>query len=857
MDEAKKSEWTCPDCGTAVDVSKMGFLADVTCPKCGREGHANTTLANFRLVNILGIGGMSVVMRAYDPTLGRPLAIKLLNETYRTQEDRIRKFEGECSLMAKVRHENVVSVYSAGWDKGQFYIAMELVDGENLELIIDRRKFLLPIQAVEIIRQVALGLQAAHKAGLLHRDVKPGNVIITKGNQAKVLDFGLSMESQQEDGDKEEIIWATPFYVPPETLRREREDVRSDIYALGMTLRNLLTGEDTLKGEFHSVSSLLALKEKYPSMRATYPHLDPDLCDFVDRMSAFKPGDRPADYSDVLAELAEVQEHLAKVGQRRAKRLWLAEKKREIMILGGAAVLGIILATTVVCSSTVQMVQRYLSVPTEPASQEWQNITKAETLVISSRWEDAGDMYAKVAQKAQDPAVGMRAGMLAAMFKLLQQQPREEVAKWLQSAAGSLAAAKEDPLMAQGDWQELEQALMLAQTDAPPDAGKVAKLRQPLLRVAVDVLAAARAMDEGLADEAQALVAAASAEAVQAGGSLGEMASLLNRFKLELSRSAVPKLRERVLRQLGGGMLEQAQQGMQSLGKLQLSPAEEAELQVQQELCKVALAAFETFRRHGQDPVKAFSGPQEFHDAARRVKKSRAFAKEMQCLAYMMRGEYSVAFSLDPYKDSADSQTPFAVLMRHWRQLLGVPAPAGARSLPGERREPAKAADNGKAAQKVKTVVRHNPSGAESHQVNPEERATFEKDLKEAEKGDVEAMKLVSHHYRTGQGVEENMQEALRWNRKAADQGDPQAMFDVGWSYYSGESGSMDLQETAKWWRKAADRGSRIAQFLLGTLYREGRGVPKDEQEAIKWFRKAAAQGEKSAQEALKELGVE
>ena len=672
MAEEEASTWKCPDCGESLDSSKLGFLADVTCPKCGREGHANTSLANFRLDSILGIGGMSVVMRAYDPALGRPVAIKLLNDTYRDQEDRIHKFEGECSLMAKVRHENVVSVYSAGWARGQFYIAMELVDGENLEFIIGRRKFLLPNQAVEIIRQVALGLKAAHEAGLLHRDVKPGNVIITKNNQAKVLDFGLSMEDLQEEADKEEVIWATPFYVPPETLRREREDVRSDIYALGMTLRNLLTGEDKLNGEFHSVTSLLQLKEKYPTMRSTYPHLDAELCDFVDRMSAFQPDDRPADYGEVLAELAEVSEHLTKVGQRRATRLWLAEKKREIMILAGSALLGIILATTVVCSTTVVDEQRYLNVPAESTSTEWQELTQAENMLISSQWKTAADLYAKLAEKAIDPAAGLRAGLLGAALKTMLLEP-DAAAQCRAHANRHLTAAVENPLLAQGDWQEMEQVLQALQEDAHPDTRTVDKQRQPMLRVVLGVLAAADAMADGRTAEAQSLAEAAVAVAEQGSGGVGELATILNRYKLELAHQTVPKLRELVLRQLGSGMLEQAQESMNRLAELQLSPAEKAEMEVQRELCLLAQAAFEAYRKHGQDPKLMFASPKLAHDAAKHVKNDPTFINEMSCLSHMLRGEYGKAFAEDPYKDSADSQKPFAVLMRAWKQKLGRP----------------------------------------------------------------------------------------------------------------------------------------------------------------------------------------
>lgn len=673
MADNQADAWICPDCGESVDSSALGFLADVTCPKCGKEGHAHTQLANYRLESILGIGGMSVVMRAYDPALGRPVAIKLLNDDYRDQEDRIRKFESECSLMAKVRHENVVSVYSAGWARGQFYIAMELVDGENLEFIIDRRKFLLPNQAVEIIRQVALGLKAAHEAGLLHRDVKPGNVIITKNKQAKVLDFGLSMENHQDEEDKEEIIWATPFYVPPETLRREREDVRSDIYALGMTLRNLLTGEDKLHGEFHSVSSLLELKETYPSMRSTYPHLDVELCDFVDRMSAFKPDDRPGDYNEVLAELAEVAEHLSKVGQRRATRMWLAEKRREMMILGGAAVLGIILATTVVCSTTVQVVQRYINVPAECSVQDWQDITKAENTLLSAKWKEAAKQYAALAERAQDPAVGARAGLMGAALLTMQSESAEGAAQCIACAGRHLDAAKADKLLAQGNWQEMEQALQMVKAEEIPDAEAFGGLDQPMLRTVAYLLTASRAMDMGLTDEAQDLAEKAASLAENSSGGLREMSTILNRYKLDIAHRAVPMLRERLQRLLAGGKLDEARQCMQRLSKMELTSGEKAELEVQQELAMVARAAFDAFRKHGEDPELAVSDPLSFHDAARKVKKDPTFANEMTCLAHMLHGEYSKAFTVNPYRNNVGSQKPFAVLMRSWRQKLEQP----------------------------------------------------------------------------------------------------------------------------------------------------------------------------------------
>lgn len=301
--------WQCPGCGTRVDISSLGFYAEVTCPQCGGTGHVHITLANFELEGLLGIGGMSVVLRGRDVLLNRPVAIKLLNETYRNQPERIARFEKECTMMAKVHHENVVSVYSAGWANNEFYIAMELLDGRNLESVATKDHPLRPLTAIDVVTRIARGLEAAHKSGLLHRDMKPGNVIITKDSVVKVLDFGLAQRSTDEDS--EEVIWATPFYVAPETLMREAEDARTDMYSLGMTLRYLLTGLDTLAETPTSISSLLEAKAALPPFAKTMPRAHSALCELVDRMTAFDPSQRHENYADLLAELGEVREALS------------------------------------------------------------------------------------------------------------------------------------------------------------------------------------------------------------------------------------------------------------------------------------------------------------------------------------------------------------------------------------------------------------------------------------------------------------------------------------------------------------------------------------------------------------------
>lgn len=313
-----KEIWVCPQCGVHMDIAPLGLYAEVQCPRCYYTARVHAQLGNFRLDSVLGIGGMSVVYRAWDVVLHRSLALKVLNDTFRDQPERIERFENESAMMARVRHENVTSVYSAGRAYGQFYIAMELVEGRNLEHMVSKDQPLEAAYALNIISQVAQGLEAAHKAGLLHRDMKPGNILITPEEKAKVIDFGLALDSKE--GDTEEIIWATPYYVPPETLQREPEDVRTDIYALGMTLRYLLTGVESFDGATDSVTALLESKRKQKAFAKQCPGMPAALCDLVDHMTAFSAAERPADYHELLEEIHEVQDELESIQQTRGNR---------------------------------------------------------------------------------------------------------------------------------------------------------------------------------------------------------------------------------------------------------------------------------------------------------------------------------------------------------------------------------------------------------------------------------------------------------------------------------------------------------------------------------------------------------
>lgn len=295
----------CPHCQSEISDTGLELFAKIVCPNCSAKFRVNTQLGVYKLTELIGIGGMSLVYRAQDTVLGREVALKVLNSEYRNDPRRVNRFEKECSLMAKVRHSHVARVYTAGRDECYGYIAMELISGSNVESDIANTGAFPPEEALRLIRQVAEGLQAAHKAGLLHRDMKPANILLNQARDAKVVDFGLSL--LRSESDSEDQIWATPYYVSPETLRREAEDARSDIYALGMTLRHMLMGVPPFSREITSIRSLLTLKKKLTPLHSVMPSLPVALCELTDLMTSFNKRKRPSSYESLLIEADETR----------------------------------------------------------------------------------------------------------------------------------------------------------------------------------------------------------------------------------------------------------------------------------------------------------------------------------------------------------------------------------------------------------------------------------------------------------------------------------------------------------------------------------------------------------------------
>ena len=285
-----------------MNVSALPPFCNVKCPACGEQTRVKVKFGPYTLVRRHAIGGMSMVFVANDATLHREVAVKILSEEFSADERRITAFEEEARITASFSHPHVVRVLTTGKAFGRFYIAMEFVPGGHFEHQIRERGKIPEEEMLPLAIEVAQGLKAAHSAGLIHRDVKPGNILLDAEGHAKIVDFGLALVTQGGKAQATEI-WATPYYVPPETIEGSTEDLRSDIYAFGATVYHALAGRPSCGEETMVTDVLRAAKRKIVPLGVAEPSLSAETCRIVDKAMAFNPSDRFSSYDELIAQL--------------------------------------------------------------------------------------------------------------------------------------------------------------------------------------------------------------------------------------------------------------------------------------------------------------------------------------------------------------------------------------------------------------------------------------------------------------------------------------------------------------------------------------------------------------------------
>ncbi len=260
----------------------------------------------YELLEVLGRGGMGVVHRARDRELDRVVAVKLLPPASAQDPVAVARFEREALAAAALAHPNIVAVFDAGVDGDTRFIVMECVGGRSLDAVLRECGALGAEQAAAVVAQIAGALAAAHRAGIVHRDIKPGNVMVDQTGAVKVLDFGIVRLEGGVTLTQTATVLGSAFYLAPELAHGAEADARSDLYALGCLLYELLTGRPPFTGELPA-----AILSQHISAAPRPPdELDPAvpaaLSELVLRLLAKDPGRRPGDAAEVAAELAAV-----------------------------------------------------------------------------------------------------------------------------------------------------------------------------------------------------------------------------------------------------------------------------------------------------------------------------------------------------------------------------------------------------------------------------------------------------------------------------------------------------------------------------------------------------------------------
>ncbi len=268
-------------------------------------------IGDYQLLRRLGRGGMAEVYLAEHLSLRRQVALKVLRKNLAGDEAYIRRFQNEAQAAAKLVHANIVQIYEVGCVDGTYYISQEYVPGQNLKQLLGRLGHGVDaVQAVNIIRQVAAGLHKAAEQKIIHRDVKPENIMITPGGEVKVADFGLARVAR--DGEalnltQVGITMGTPLYMSPEQVEGRAVDPRSDIYSFGVTCYHMLAGHPPFDGPTALNVAVQHLKTEPKRLEVSCPHLPDGLCRIVHKMLAKKPEDRYQRPIDLLKELKSLK----------------------------------------------------------------------------------------------------------------------------------------------------------------------------------------------------------------------------------------------------------------------------------------------------------------------------------------------------------------------------------------------------------------------------------------------------------------------------------------------------------------------------------------------------------------------
>ena len=301
---------TCGWCETKVFIpGDLAPLGTVPCSKCGHPIMMPMMIRQFELRSVVGSGGMGTVYRAWDTTLERLVAVKLMRKELLTDQKALESFYREARACARLNHTNIVHIYSFDDWEGQQYLVMELADHGSLDARIEKLRLLQELDMLDIGVKIASALDLALKHDLLHRDIKPGNILFNADHEPKLIDFGLARKADVEH-EVEDVTWGTPYYVAPEKIKREPETFLSDMYSLGATLYHAMTGH--VPFEAPTVEEVIIAQVQTPLTppNLVVPEITQPTSDALVKAMAKNPAERFLSYDEFIMALTAARSQL-------------------------------------------------------------------------------------------------------------------------------------------------------------------------------------------------------------------------------------------------------------------------------------------------------------------------------------------------------------------------------------------------------------------------------------------------------------------------------------------------------------------------------------------------------------------
>ncbi len=257
----------------------------------------------YQIIKSIGEGGMANVYLAYDTILDRNVAVKVLRGDLSNDEKFVRRFQREALAASSLSHPNIVEVYDVGEDNGEYYIVMEYIEGKHLKNLLKKRGKLTLSESVDIMLQITDGLSVAHDSYIIHRDIKPQNIMILENGLVKITDFGIAMAMNATQLTQTNSVMGSVHYLPPEQASGQGSTLQSDIYSMGIVMYELLTGELPFKGDNAVEIALKHLKEPIPDIREKLPNVPNSIVNIIKKATAKNPKNRYSDAREMHEDL--------------------------------------------------------------------------------------------------------------------------------------------------------------------------------------------------------------------------------------------------------------------------------------------------------------------------------------------------------------------------------------------------------------------------------------------------------------------------------------------------------------------------------------------------------------------------